>query len=241
MAKASSANFAVLTVDGYNLLSAKVQGFAHEIEVELEQTDGLGDSWREHTPTGMRKATLEQTGAFFDTTAAGIHDAMKDMPATERLVAWAVLGNTIGSIFSAVKGAFTSSYAVLSSVGKLTKANVKYAVTGQLDEGVILQAHQQQTIDWTNAGVDNGASSANGGVGYLQVSQLAGLTGFVGKIRHSTDNVSYFDLVTFVNVTAAPAAQRIVVAGAVNRWLRFEGDVTGAGTITPFAGFTRNA
>jgi hypothetical protein len=241
VAKASSANFSVLTVDGYNVLSAKVQSFAHEIEVELEPSDGLGDSWREKTPTGMRTATLEQSGAFFDTTTAGIHDAMKDAPTTERIVAWAVLGNTIGSIFTAVKGAFTSSYAVIATVGKLTKANVKYAVTGQLDEGVILQAHQQQTIDWTSASVDNGASSLTGGVGYLQVSQLAGLTGFVGKIRHSTDDISFVDLVTFANVTAAPASQRIAVAGTINRYLRFEGDVTGAGTVTVFAGFSRNA
>jgi len=241
MAKASSANFSVLTVDGYNLLSAKVQSFPYEIEIELEPSEGLGDGWREHTPTGMRKATLEQTGAFFDTTAAGIHDAMSGLPATERLVVWAVPGNTIGAIFSAVKGAFTLSYGVLSTIGKLTKANVKYAVTGQLDEGVILQALGQQTVDWTNTAVDNAVSSANGGVGYLQVTQLAGLTGFVGKIRHSTDNVSFVDLVTFVNVTAAPAAQRIAVAGTINRYVRFEGDVTGAGTITAFAGFTRNA
>jgi hypothetical protein len=241
MAKASSANFAVLLVDGYNLLSAKVQGFSHEIEVELEPSDGLGDSWREKSPTGMRTATLEQSGAFFDTTAAGIHDAMKDLPATERLVMWAVTGNVIGAIVTAVKGAYTAKYSVLSAVGKLTKANATYAVTGQVDEGVILQAHAQQTIDWSTAGVDNAASSATGGVGYLSVSQLAGITGFVGKIRHSTDNVNFVDLVTFVNVTASPAAQRIAVAGTINRYLRFEGDVTGTGTVTVFAGFSRNA
>jgi hypothetical protein len=33
MGKISSANFAVLLVDGYSLLSAKVQGFSHEVEL----------------------------------------------------------------------------------------------------------------------------------------------------------------------------------------------------------------
>jgi len=241
MAKVSSAQFSAFLVDGYNLLSAKVQGISHEIEVELEPSDGLGDAWREKTPTGMRTATLEQSGAFFDTTANGIHAALSGLPATERLVAWAVAGNTIGSIFTAVKGAFTASYGVLSSLGKLTKANVKYAVTGQVDEGVILQAHTVETVDGNNASVNNGASSANGGVGYLSVSQMAGLTGFVGVIEDSSNDSVWTTLITFANVAAAPAAQRIEVAGTVKQYLRFRRDVTGTGTITPFAGFSRNA
>jgi len=241
VAKVSSASFAVLLVDGYNVLSAKVKGFSHEIALELEPSEGLGDAWRETTPTGMRTATLEQTGAFFDTTAAAIHDAMKTAPITERQVAWATNGNTLGAIFTAVKGAFTASYSVLSQLAKLTKANVKYAVSGQIDEGVILQTHAQQTIDWTNASVDNAASSANGGVGYLQLSQLAGLTGFVGVIEDSTNDSVWTTLITFANITASPAAQRIEVAGTVKRYLRFRGDVTGTGTVTLFVGFSRNA
>jgi hypothetical protein len=240
MPKVSSASFSVLTVDGYNLLSAKVQGFSHEIELELEPSDGLGDSWREQLPTGMRTATLEQTGAFFDTTAAGIHDALSGVPATERLVAWATMGNTIGAVFMAAKGAFTSSYGVISAVGKLTKANVKYAVTGQVDEGVILQPLTQQTVDWSNAGVDNAASSPNGGIGYLHVTQLAGLTGFVGVIEDSPDNSVWTPRITFANVTAAPASQRVTMAGTVARYVRFRGDVTGTGTVTVLAGFVRN-
>lgn len=242
MAKVSSANFGALLVDGYNLLSAKVQGFSHEIEVELERTDGLGgDGWPEHTPTGMRTATLEQTGAFFDTAANGIHAAMNGAPATERLVSWAVAGNVIGAIFTAVKGAFTSSYGVLSTGAKLTKANVKYLVTGQVDEGVILQAHTVETVDGNNASVDHGAATSTGGVGYLSVSQFAGLTGFLGFIEDSADNAAWATLIAFTNITGAPAAQRITVAGTVRRYLRFRRDVTGTGSVTPFAGFARNA
>jgi hypothetical protein len=271
----------------------------------------------------MRTATLEQSGAFFDTTANSIHTAMKDLPLTERLVAWAIAGNTIGAIFTAVKGAFTASYAVLSQGAKLTKANVKYAVTGQLDAGVIVQDHVAKTVDWNTktdgAPVDytldptqtpiaitanslanpsvvttavphglttgdiiliagvitsnptiNGertvtvlsattfsvpvnvttggtggtfvrSNSPNGGVGYQLVSALTGFSGFVGKIRDSADDLTYADLISFANVTAAPAAERVTVAGVVDRYLSFNGDVTGAGSITPFAGFKRNS
>jgi len=241
MAKASSANFAVLIVDGFSLLSAKVQGFSHEIEVELEPSEGLGDSWREHTPTGMRKATIEQSGAFFETTAGSIHTAMAGLPATERLVSWAVAGNILGAGFMAVQGAFTSSFAVIASLGKLTKANVKYVVSGVLAEGVILQAHTVETVDGANASVDNGASSANGGTGVLSVSQLAGLTGCVFKIQHSPDDAAWADLISFTNVTTAPNAQRIDVTGTVDRYLRVDRNVAGTGSITALAGFSRNA
>lgn len=86
------------------------------------------------------------------------------------------------------------------------------------------------------------SSTVNGGAGYQAVSALSGFTGFIGKIRHSADDTTYATLVTFTNVTSAPAAERIAVAAGttVNRYLCFDGDVTGAGSITPFAGFSRS-
>lgn len=85
------------------------------------------------------------------------------------------------------------------------------------------------------------SSTVNGGAGIQAISAFSGFTGFVGKIRHSADDTTYADLVTFTNVTSAPAAERVaVVAGTtVNRYLSFNGDVTGSGSITPFAGFSR--
>jgi|KBSSwiStaDraftv2_1062776.scaffolds.fasta_scaffold53339_5 hypothetical protein len=321
MSLLSSSQFGVFVVDGYNLLSAKIKDFSHEVEVELEPSDGLGDLWRATVPTGMRKATITQGGAFFDTTTAGIHDAMKAAPSTVRLVAWAFAGNVIGAIFTAVQGAFSIKYAPLSTVGKLTKANVSYQVSGQLDEGVILQSATAKTIDWntktdgvsvdyaldatqrvipitsntlanptvvttpvphglasTDVIVVSGSNSTPsingsqvvtvtgattftvpvnvsvagtagtfvrgntklGGVGYQFVSALSGFSGFIGKIRSSPDDVTYADLLTFTNVTAAPAAERLTVAGTIDRYLSFNGDVTGAGSITPFVGFKRN-
>ncbi len=322
MSLLSSSQFGVFLVDGYNLLSAKIKEFAHEVEVELEPFEGLGDLWRETKPTGMRKATISQGGAFFDTTTAGIHDAMKAAPSTVRLVAWALAGNTIGALFTAVQGACSVKYAVLSSVGKLTKANVSYQVTGALDDGVILQSATAKTIDWntktdgasvdytldptqtvlpiasntlanpsvvttpvphglttgdiiliagvitsnptingsrtvtvistttfsvpvnvTTAGTGGTFVRANtrlGGVGYQFASAFSGFTGFIGKIRMSPDDVTYADLITFTNVTAAPAAERLTVAGTIDRYLSFDGNVTGAGSITPLVGFKRN-
>jgi hypothetical protein len=312
-----ASQFGAFLVDGYSLLSAKVKEFSHEVEVELEPSEGLGDSWRATLPTGMRNATIIQNGAFFDTTAAGIHAAMSAAPATTRLVAWAPAGNSIGALFVACQGTLTAKYGVLSEGAKLTKANAAYQVTGALDEGVIVQAHGAVTADGDNASVDytldptqtvipitsntlanpsvvttpvphgrttgdiilisgvitsnptiNGsrtvtvisptsfsvpvnvttagtggsfvlANTRLGGVGYQFASAFSGLTGYIGKIRMSPDDTTYADAVTFVNVTAAPDAQRITVAGTIDRYLRYNKDVTGSGSVTPFAGFKR--
>lgn len=84
-------------------------------------------------------------------------------------------------------------------------------------------------------------SSNNGGVGYQSVSDCSGFTNFVGKLEHSADNVSYATLITFADNVVAPYAERKTVTGTVHRYVRFNGDVTGAGSIKPFAGFKRNA
>lgn len=83
------------------------------------------------------------------------------------------------------------------------------------------------------------ANSLAGGAGYQQVTEFSGFTGFVGKIRDSADDVTYADLVTFTNVTAAPGKERLAVTGTIDRYLSFDGTPTGAGSIRAFSGFSR--
>lgn len=85
------------------------------------------------------------------------------------------------------------------------------------------------------------SNSSAGASGYQQVTAMSGFTGFVGKFRDSPDDVTYADLgITFANVTAAPNAQRLTVAGVIDRYMSYDGDVTGAGSITVFAGLARS-
>lgn len=83
------------------------------------------------------------------------------------------------------------------------------------------------------------ASTVNGGTGYQQVSQFSGFTGFIGTLNDSPDDSVYASLITFDNVTGRDK-QRKTVSGTVDRFLSFNGDVTGTGSITPFCGFCRN-
>ncbi len=319
--KYGSASFAVLLADGRNLLAAKLKSFSHKIEHITEKSDGLGDSSEEHTPVGVSRATIAQDGGFFDDATNGTHAAYKASSVTTRILSWAPNGNTIGKTFVGASGAFKAAYDVMVAVAGLAKANASYVVSGDIDEGVILQAHEAETVDWntktegfpvdytldtgqrtipitsntianpsvvttpiahglatgniivisgviTSDPTINGeqtvtvispttfsvpvnvttggtggtfvrANTTAGGVGYQQVSAFAGLTGFIGTIRDSADDSIYADLVTFVDVTSGPQAQRIEVAGNVDRYLSFNGDVTGTGSLTLFVGFSR--
>ena len=321
--KQGSSSFSVFLVDGYNLLAAKVKNITTKVEPLQEESHGLGDSWNESTPTGMRRGTLTQEGAFFDTGTNNIHTALKAMSTTPRIVCAAWAGNAIGALFRGFNGALQLSYEVLGTVGLLTKANAAYGVTGQVDDGVIVQHHAAKTADWNtktdgnpvdyatdpnqtvvpitsnsqanptvvttpvphgltsgdivviagvagssptingertvtvitpttfSVAVDTSGGSAgtggsfvrgnssNGGVGYLEVSAAAGFTNFVGKIRDSADDSTYADLITFADNVVAPFAERATVAGTVDRYLSFDGNVTGTGSITLFAGFAR--
>lgn len=84
---------------------------------------------------------------------------------------------------------------------------------------------------------------ATGGYGYLQVTAGSGFTNFIGKIKHSADDSVLADLVTFADtLTDYSTAQRVATATAttrVRRYLYFDGNVTGVGSLTVFAGFAR--
>jgi hypothetical protein len=116
------------------------------------------------------------------------------------------------------------------------------AINGQQTVTVITATTFSIPVNVTVGGTGGSfvlANSVTGGAGYLQVSAFSGFTGFIGKVRSSADDITYADLITFTNVTAGPTAERKTVAGTVDRYLCFDGDVTGVGSITVFAGFAR--
>jgi hypothetical protein len=86
-------------------------------------------------------------------------------------------------------------------------------------------------------------STQAGGAAYLQVTALSlgGYTNVVAKVRHSADDSSYVDLVTFAAKTAI-GSERATVAGTVYRHLASSWAFTGSGSnpsVTFMVGFAR--
>lgn len=318
-------NKVVFVVDGYDMLGAKPQEMSFKWILATERSDGLGDSWPEHSATGMRGAELVQGGAFFKTEPLGGHAALKDVTPTDpngppRIVVVGAAGNAIGQPMVGFEGVLQPEYEVLGRVGSLTRANAAWLVSGRAEDGIILQNMVAKTVDWntktdgaevdytlapqraipitsnslanptvvttpvphglatgaiilisgvitsnptingervatvispttfsvpvnvTTAGTGGSfvrSNTSNGAAGYQEVVAFSGFSGFVGKIRTSPDNTTFADLITFANVTAAPNAQRVTVAGVIDRYVSFDGNVTGAGSITILVGLAR--
>lgn len=234
---------AYVLVDGYNLSASKLKGFSYKVAAEHDDTTGLGDTFKNSLPTGVSVLTVKQEGGFFDTSTNGGHTALKGVTtspqATPRVLVVGYAGQTIGESYMGAEGVYAQAYEVISEGSKLTKANAEYAVSGQVDRGVLLHVLEAETADEDGASVNNAASSASGGAGVVQVTALSGFTSVVFKIQHAPDNSTWADLITFTTVTAAPAAERKTVAGTVDQYLRYVLDVTGSGSVTFLVGFAR--
>jgi hypothetical protein len=236
----------LLMVDGYNMLSNKITGLTEKATSQLVETTGIGDTFYETAPTGITTVEVTQTGAFFDTTTNYSHDAFSgSVPtspqATARVICLGFAGQTIGYPMVGYQGSWSQDYEVVAEQGNLQKANVTYAMTGTRSAGVILEKLVTKTDSWdtTSTPVDNSASSSAGGVGFIQCTAASGFSGFIGKVRHSADDTTYSDLLSFTDNVTAPFAERVSVSGTVNRYLSFTGIITGSGSITIFAGFSR--
>jgi hypothetical protein len=75
------------------------------------------------------------------------------------------------------------------------------------------------------------ASTVGGASGYFACNALTlgGYTDFTAKVRHSVDNATFADLITFTAISVAQKAERRVVAGTVNRYTASSYAFSGAG------------
>lgn len=327
--KYSGTSFTLFLVDAYNLIASLSESANLGKESITQQTNPFGVDSEEHTPIGMTKGTLEVGGGFFDPATDALHHVVGATRDVQRVVSAGFEGNTIGAHFVGFQGSYDHTFTVMDKRDGLTMADVKYLVSGDVDEGVIVQNLATFTADWdtktggagvTDAPVDyaldpsqrpinitsatkasssvvttskahglvtgqvvvisgntlagpaiNGAqtvtvvsptsfsvsvnttastgagtggsfvlgSTVGGGVGYLHCTAYSGFTGFVNTIMHSPDDVTYASLLAFTNLTAV-GKERKTVTGTVDRYLSNNGNVTGTGSVTVFAGFCRN-
>lgn len=245
MTRYGSANVGFLLVGGMDVLGDVTQ-LEDVREALTEDVTVLGDAWEQHAAVGVKRYTLSQQGFYND--AANRSNAALITPGASKVLAFAPEGNTLGKRFVG-SGMVEASYTRQLSRGALHKANAEYLANTAHDEGIILHALGAETAASGNtegaSSQDNLASSALGGAAYLQVTALTlgGFTNVTFKVRHSADDVTYADLATFAVVAAAPAAERVAVAGTVNRHLAHSWLFNGAGggqSVSYVVGFARN-
>ena len=135
-----------------------------------------------------------------------------------------------------------SGYEISSPLTDVVSVTASVVADGGIDYGVYLQKTSATTTS-TGTSVDNGASSANGGVAHLHVLSNDRSATVVAKVQHSADNSTWADLVTFATIgIGAETSERVVVASGttVNRYLRaLVTPGAGTGTITFAIAFSR--
>lgn len=168
--------------------------------------------------TGLTDATLSGEGlASFDEDE--LDEILEPVLGAEALCSFYPNGDAAGARGKGLDCDATS-YEIDSPVDGLST----FALEAQSSVGSEAvkshRAHGTVTASEDGSAVDNAASSADGGVAYLHVTSVDGTTPTLdAKIQDSADDTTYVDLVAFSQATAK-GAQRVEVAGTVDRYTR---------------------
>ena len=240
-----AADVASLLVDGYNILGT-VTEIDDKQEALTEETHTLGDAWVEHKFVGIRRAQISQRG-FYDDDALSVHAALATGPGNpSRVLTYQPAGTATGAPFKGMT-AVQVDYAVEPGRAVLHKAVANSISNGRFDEGKVLWTLKALQADSaTNSGaIDNGVSSTGGGAGYFQLTTFtsgANATAILTRIQHSSDDVTYADLIAFT-ATGDPVGIRselgstVVVERYVRTATSFQGGASGKAEF--FVGFAR--
>lgn len=216
-------------------LSAYLNSADQTITVETAETTCFGSSAKSYIP-GLRDGTVS-VGGYFDGAANAVDSVMATAigSTSNSVLSVADEGLTIGNRALVVQ-AIDTSYQVTGAVGDAVTIAAEFQVEGSgaggsgAYRGVVLStlASQSGTGPTSLTAVDNTAGTSNGLVANLHItSNTASLT---VKIQHSTDNVTFTDLVTFT-AFAGTGSEHKITTGTVNRYLRVQWSGT-AGTRT---------
>lgn len=207
-------------------LSAYLNSADQTISVETAETTTFGSSSKSYV-AGLRDGTVSLSG-FFDGAANAVDSVISTAlgSATSSVLSVADEGLTIGNRALIVQ-AIDTSYQITGAVGDVVSISAEFQADGTGTggsgqyRGVVLSTLATQTGTGPTGltAVDNTSGTANGLVANLHVtSNAASLT---VKIQHSTDNVTFTDLVTFTTL-AGTGTEHKITTGTVNRYLRVQ-------------------
>lgn len=220
---------AFVLVDGYDI-SGDTFELSPEIEVLLEQTDGFGDSWEEQSNVGVKRAVVAHR-SFYDDADNATAEALVGQTSS-RVFTAGIEGNAQGKKAICSNGILQRRSARGITRGELHKISAEYE-GAKMEDAVIIQ---HLVADSGGGPMSDGTyvfptALETGGTAYLQVTALTlgGYTSITAKLRHSPDGAVWADLATFTNVTVAPFAQAVNIAGNIDDNVRAELTLNGAG------------
>lgn len=231
-----------LWVEGYNLTTKSTNVSIEDIRDEVPN-DAYTTDHRYLAGQADGNITLD---GYLDDTAGSTHDALKTIAnATSKLVTVA-LGNNATPAIGDPTGSMNCQQMAYTNNPDLTAQMAVNAVfknrgaTYGIEWGLLL-ADATITANGSQASVDNGGSSADGGVGYLHITSLSAGDTITVLIEDSPNDSAWSTLITFTLDGTTLDAERITVAGTVDQYIKASYTVTGASISFPIAvAFKRN-
>jgi hypothetical protein len=209
--------------------------------VETAETSTFGSNAKEYIP-GLKDGTVSLSGMFEGTTSVGTDDYFETVLGadTKQKVIVAPEGHGLGGRAVMLESDATS-YEVSGAIADVVQASAEFQSSEGVEHGVILSSGAAVSSTGNGTGVDNGAATTNGGVGYLSVPVNTRNGNVTVKIAASADNSTFADLITFTVVSSATkTSERVEVTGTVARYLRVSYTVAGStGSATPIVAFSR--
>lgn len=227
-------------VGGFDL-SAFLRSISGAGAVDAHESTTFGATAKSYIP-GIEDFTLSAEGLF--SGSIGASDPVFQAALRGRVPVlwnWLPSGPADGA-FGYGLSAISTGYAIESPVDDIVSVTAEAQSSVGFERVQTLAPLAAQTANGNGTGRDNGVLTSAGGVGYLQVTEMSGTASpsLVARIQHSVDGSAWVDLITFSTVTAANVAQRLAVAGTVNRHVRAQWTITGTTpSFTFFAAFGR--
>jgi len=210
--------------------------------IETPETTTFGSSDRTYI-VGHTDGAISFEGLFDGSTDA-VDDILESAlgNTTNKVISTSSDSTSVGGRAILVDSASTS-YEISSPLTDVVAVSGEAVANNGLDYGVWLGCKSAISATSTGTSVDNGASSANGGVAHLHITANTRSATTVAKIQHSADNSTFADLTTFetVAVSTITSERKVVATGTtVNRYLRaVVTPAAGTGSITFSIAFSR--
>lgn len=224
-------------LNGYDLT-----GFYRKTESELTREVAESTVFNQDEKTylpGLRDASLSLEG-LFDGQVDGIEAVLlAAFSADPTIVTICPQGDALGNVAYG-KSCLETKFSIEASKDDIvTLANEMQSSSGR-DRLLVQHALGSEVASGQSAALDNGAQSLNGGVGYLHVPDIAGITNLAVVIEDSADGSSgWATILAFAGVTADRERQRAEITGTVRRYTRARWTFTGSGSAQFWSGFGR--
>jgi hypothetical protein len=202
-------------------------------EIETAEVTTFGDQDKTYI-VGLSDGTISTSG-LFDSTAGASNDVLTGLIADEDNTFTVLPSGVAAGNPAVIANGQMTSYEVSSPVGDVISISAEVQADGGLLHGVALTGLVNTgSASATTTGINNGSSTANGGLFNLHVTANSRNGAATLKVQHSSDNVSYVDLVTFTAVSASTTVgESITSTGTVNQYLRTLSTLAGAsGSVT---------